>query len=406
MKLTLCITFLFAVQLCSCQSWKPAGPTEGHCSSGGDYCKERDFYYQGRDHYYPGRGSYSDQDYRDGSWESRHYPQKNDYSYYSRDGRRDYYQPRDYSRHDYSYRPGKESYHQRYSYPQYEEQRYYKPNQFECFSSCKDILFKYPDTPSGFYYITSGPDKFRKVYCEMEKEFCGSRGWEKFYYMDFFKNDSHTCPGSFKKSYRIKPGDMGKMAGKQYYCEGTVNNGCTTAKFYLDDAQYSEICAKIGGYQYGMPTAFKPYENNDQTFMDGVYFSYGKDTKYLWGYAMGSYKNYAGKDQNKIKMNHMCPDVHPSYKGKVPPFVESYYYCDSGAYSMSANDSTTFFYKNRLFEGKDCEFPNYSCMRSGQPWFYRKLPVYFKDYIGMNSCNDDKVSTKDLKMDNIEIYLR
>ena len=115
----------------------------------------------------------------------------------------------------------------------------------------------------------------------MEKEFCGSKGWEKFYYMDFLKNESHTCPGAFKKSFRIKLNDMGKMIGKQFYCEGTVNDGYTTAKFYLDDAKYNEICAKIGGYQYGLPTAFKSYDKNDKTFMDGVYFSYEKDTKYL-----------------------------------------------------------------------------------------------------------------------------
>lgn len=207
----------------------------------------------------------------------------------------------------------------------------------------------------------------------------------------------------------MKPGDMGKPSGKQYYCEGTVDNGCTTAQFNLDDAHYSEICAKIGGYQYGLPTAFKSYEKNDKTFMDGVYFSHGKDTRYLWGYAVGSYKHYTHgnkPDHDHTTTKDMCPDVHPLYKGKVPPFVENYYYCDSGAYSKSKNDSTTFFYKHHLFEGKDCEFPNYTCMRSGQPWFYRKMPTYFKDYIEMSSCNDDKVMTKDLRMDNIEIYLR
>ena len=408
MKLILCISLLFAAQLCSCQYNWDSEPGEGQGSSEGGYHRERDFHYQGRDYYYPGKGSYSDKDYRERDNIQYHPRRENFGDDYCREQRCDY-QPRDYPRRGYSYRSGKESYYQHYSYPQYEEadyRRYYNPSSLEYFSSCKDILYKYPNTPSGFYYITSGPDKFRKVYCEMEKEFCGSKGWEKFYYMDFLKNESHTCPGAFKKSFRIKLNDMGKMIGKQFYCEGTVNDGCTTAKFYLDDAKYNEICAKIGGYQYGLPTAFKSYDENDETFMDGIYFSYGKDTKYLWGYAVGSYKNYAQKDRNKITVKHMCPDVHHSYKGKVPPFVESYYYCDSGAYSVSANDSSTFFYKNRLFEGKDCEFPNYSCMRSGQPWFYRKLPVYFKDYIGMSSCNDDKVSSKDVRMDNIEIYLR
>lgn len=227
--------------------------------------------------------------------------------------------------------------------------------------------------------------------------------------MDFFKNSSHVCPESFKKSHQSF--EMSGSMKKMYYCEATVDGNCTTTKFYLDDTRYTEICAKIGGYQYGLPTAFKPYEGKSyDTFMDGVYFSHGKDTKYLWGYAVGSYKQYPESKDNtitsKYNLKSMCPDVHPTYKGKVPPFVESYYYCDSGAYSYSNNDTARFFYKHRLFEGKNCELPNYGCMRSGQPWFYRKLPTYFQDYIAMSSCNDDMVISKDLKMDNIEIYLR
>ena len=422
MKLVLFISFLAAVQLSSSQTFRTERQEE--CHSEDHYCKERDFYYQGRDHYYPGKGSYPDHEHSDkGYYEFSHqgqdyYHRQRNYPYHEGE-----YYPKGYyyQGNSYNYYPEKEGYYQRYPYPQrypyhqhQEPERKYSPYKFEYFSSCKEILHEYPETPSGFYYITSGPDKFRKVYCEMEKEFCGMKGWERFYYMDFVKNVTHTCPGSFKKSFRnyTKPSStMGKPfeMGKQFYCGGTVDDGCTTARFHLDDTRYSEICAKIGGYQYGTPTAFKPYVQKDyETFMDGVYFTYGEDTKYLWGYAVGSYKHYRSEYKNKLDKHliDMCPDVHPTYQGKVPPFVENYYYCDSGAYEMSTNDSTRFFYKNRLFEGKGCEYPNYTCMRSGQPWFYRKLPVYFKDYIEMRSCNDDSVMTKDLRMDNIEIYLR
>jgi len=344
MKIILLFSFLLAVQLCNSQTFRQ-GPKEECQEDERDY--RRNFYYQGRDHYYPNREYHQSQDYYRG---------------------------------------------------------------LEYFSSCKDILYRYPKTPSGHYFISAGPDKLRKVYCEMEKEFCGSKGWERFYYMDFSKNSSHVCPEPFKKSYH--PSTKSTDMKKTYYCEATVDGGCTTAKFPLDNTQYTEICAKIGGYQYGLPTAFKPYEEEEdyKTFMDGVYFSHGKDTKYLWAYVVGSYKHYSEKDPNKIKSDYitksMCPDVHPKYKGRVPSFVESYYYCDSGAYTASINDTFAFFDKYRLFEGKNCKLLNYSCMRNGQPWFYRKSPIYFQDYIAMNSCNDDEVMKKDLKMDNIEIYLR
>ena len=245
----------------------------------------------------------------------------------------------------------------------------------------------------------------------MEKEFCGSKGWEKFYFLDFLKNTSHLCPGNFRKSYYPLNTSRSRIVEKperKYYCEATVDAGCTTAKLNLDDTQYTEICAKIGGYQYGHPTAFKPYhKRHNKVFMDGVYFSYGKEPKYLWGYAVGSYKQRHKRLTNIIgyDINNMCPDVHPDYNVRIPVFVKNYFYCDSGAYDNDKNDTSKFFYENRLFEGENCELPNYSCMQGG-PWFHRKLPTYFKDYIELSSCNDARVAEKDLRMDNIEIYLR
>ena len=47
-------------------------------------------------------------------------------------------------------------------------------------SSCKHILANYPAIPSGYYWLQSS-DHFtsHKVYCDMENERCGSKGWTR-----------------------------------------------------------------------------------------------------------------------------------------------------------------------------------------------------------------------------------
>ena len=46
--------------------------------------------------------------------------------------------------------------------------------------SCKDILANYPATSSGYYSIQPpGASTAVQVYCDMENERCGSKGWTR-----------------------------------------------------------------------------------------------------------------------------------------------------------------------------------------------------------------------------------
>ena len=56
-------------------------------------------------------------------------------------------------------------------------------------SSCKEILDKYPATPSGYYYL-----KTFKVYYDMDTEHCGSKGWTRVTHVDM-SNKLQSCPG-------------------------------------------------------------------------------------------------------------------------------------------------------------------------------------------------------------------
>ena len=288
----------------------------------------------------------------------------------------------------------------------YQFEQYNYPNtrdysKYNYFNSCKDILTKFPDTPSGYYYITTGPDSYRKVYCEMERKICGEKGWEKFYYLNLVENQTQNCPTSFVKKTHPTPPLV-----RQPFCEKANpvgNNKCTKAYFPLQERQYYEVCAKVRGYQHGTPTAFKPFDIEDSKFhMDGIHFTYGKEEWHLWSYVIGAHRNY---DKGKMDLRELCPDVSPKYNWTIPFYLGHNYYCDSGLYKYSGeSDATRFHYENRLWEGKDCKKQSFSCKRSGQPWFYTKLPTYMEDHIEIHSCFNDQ--NADVRFDNLEIYLR
>ena len=65
-------------------------------------------------------------------------------------------------------------------------------------SSCKEILAKYPATPSGYYWLQSSDHSTNhKVYCDMENERCGSKGWTRIAHVDM-SNKSQSCPGNHR----------------------------------------------------------------------------------------------------------------------------------------------------------------------------------------------------------------
>ena len=65
-------------------------------------------------------------------------------------------------------------------------------------TSCKEILTRYPATRSGYYWIRSSDSSTsHKVYCDMDNEHCGSKGWARVAYVEM-SNVSHNCPGDLK----------------------------------------------------------------------------------------------------------------------------------------------------------------------------------------------------------------
>jgi len=123
------------------------------------------------------------------------------------------------------------------------DKQVYKEN--ERLYSCKQILAKYPDTPSGYYWLqSSNYSTNHKVYCDMDNEHCGSRGWTKIALVDM------------SRGAKTFPGDLRIISSPKRTCGGLTTAGCISVKFSTFDINYSQVCGRLRGYQVDCTNAF------------------------------------------------------------------------------------------------------------------------------------------------------
>ena len=252
-------------------------------------------------------------------------------------------------------------------------------------SSCKEILDKYPATPSGYYYL-----KTSKVYCDMDTEHCGSKGWTRVAHVDM-SNKVQSCPG-----------DLKLITSPIHTCGGLTTPGCASAKFSTHGINYSKVCGRVRGYQVGSPNAFGPYVNdqdNPGIVMDGILISHGQKQSHIWAYATGFQR------QPSVESNYYCPCADYRFNGIVPAFIGNDYYCDSG---VDSSPQEGVFYTTPLWTGKGCTPPNFCCSHSGMPWFCKTLPVPTTDYIEIRNCqnNNGGVISEDTAVELMELYVQ
>ena len=255
------------------------------------------------------------------------------------------------------------------------------------FDSCQDILTKFPDTPSGYYSLKNSKEK---VYCDMERVHCGSKGWTRVAHVDM-SSHKQSCPGNWTL-----------INNPIRTCGSTPEAGCASAVFSTHGISYSQVCGRVTGYQKGIPEAFHPFSNDQKlvsagVVLDGILISHGDwPKKHVWAYVTG---------QQRIPVeaaNTYCPCADYRFSGVVPSFIGNEYYCDSGS---DNHPSPTTFYTDPLWEGKGCSPTNFCCSDSGMPWFCKTLPEPTVDYIEVRNCHNAPSSNEDTAISLIELYV-
>ena len=270
--------------------------------------------------------------------------------------------------------------------------------------SCQQVAELRPGSVSGYYWVQSlNGSLAQQVYCfnNRERRFGQEGGWMRVANVDMKHGDSE-CPSGFQHV----------VESKMHLCNKTVSVGCSSAYFPTHGLQYSKVCGRIIGYQWGSPDAFCPsyasctFIQNppstvtiDDVYADGISITHGTaPRKHIWtlpaGYSSNSNSYYT------------CPCTNPtSYPGIEPSFIRNDYYCESG----NPDDvwQTQLYAGDPLWDGLGCTTESSTCCDGDiRPYFCKELPAPTTDDIEVRLCLDEGPSNENVLVEVIELYVQ
>ena len=265
--------------------------------------------------------------------------------------------------------------------------------------SCADIYSKNPAScgNSGEYIIKT--DRLYFVYCDMELDCKGHKGWMRIADLNTTKGDD--CPDGWVKNTAYKS-----------LCTGGVTAGCYSANFSTIDTHYTKVCGQMKGYQKGSTDAFYPHayaHGNinyykpdtvsralDGVYVDGVSITTTSPRKHIWTYAVGT------SDDHKDYLTNCPCAVHP---GPSPPvYVGQDYYCESGTTGEFGYNS--LYYDDPLWDGKQCTSENGCCSQADAPWFFRHFITKQYGAIEIRICRDQAFSDEGVGIEQLQLFVQ
>ena len=251
--------------------------------------------------------------------------------------------------------------------------------------SCEEVKRRCPDCPSNYYIVADNRSIARHVYCYME-ELCNSTGgWMRVAYLNM-TDSSEKCPDGF----RLYSENGVRACGRPVSSGGS----CVGITFPSGNIEYSQVCGKVIGYQFGSPDG--PVGNDiNGYYIDGISMTHGSPRKHIWSFISGPFNNH-----------------HPSYcpcgtsgPKSVPSFVGTCYYCESG--NPLTSHPSQLYTNDAIWDGQGCgsvEVP--CCNRPNLPWFHKPLGYSTTDSIEMRLCCDEGTSNEDVPFNLVEIYIK
>ena len=196
----------------------------------------------------------------------------------------------------------------------------------------------------------------------------GTPGWRQVVFINM-TDTSYDCPPG------LNPTSYSKRT-----C-GRANSelvSCSSTTFNVGGSDYSRVCGRIRGYQFGETSAFSYYApfqipvTIDGHYADGITLTHGAvgDREHIWTFAAGLTEGDPGTTYEQ------CPCDAVDAESTPPFFVGSDYFCESGLKSPSdyySWDGPTFV-EEPLWDGQGCTSTSTCCQFNNPPWFTKNLP--------------------------------
>ena len=259
--------------------------------------------------------------------------------------------------------------------------------------SCDEIKVNWPDSPSDYYAIADSNGHARLVYCHLE-ELCDSKGgWMRVAYLNI-SDSTEECPPGF----RLYNENGVRACGRPV---SSPAGYCQSVKFSSYNINYSQVCGRVTGYQYGTTNAIDPrgeINNLNGAYIDGVSLTRGNPRQHIWTFM-------AGLQENSFYENgqYECPCA-PSSPATPQSFVGNDYFCESGC---PGNAKARVFYTDPLWDGKQCgQIEKPCCQGPDIPWFHKTFNFSTTDYIELRVCGNQEVTDEDVPVGFYEIYVK
>ena len=249
-----------------------------------------------------------------------------------------------------------------------------------------------PSSPSGYYWVRASNGSAVSVYCDMTRS-CGgvTGGWMRVAGLDM-TNSSHECPSGLMEHI---------FSGKRTCVRIATTFGCSSANnFITPGVEYSQVCGRVIGYQYGSTDAFTSSINSASRHVDGVILTHGDPRQHIWTFA-------AAIDEvgSLASSNCPCTNTNQSAQATPPPvFVGNDYFCDTGS---EERRQPIFYGDDPLWDGAGCGPLNTCCSFNTPPWFYKQLPQSTTDDIEMRLCtSSDPITNENVAIQIVDVYVQ
>ena len=202
-----------------------------------------------------------------------------------------------------------------------------------------------------------------------------------------------NCPAGF----RLVTSSGKRMCGR-------TGVGCVGTAFSSRGIEYSRVCGRVIGYQFGRVNAFSPYYHQTHTtlgspFLDGVVLTYGSPRCHIW--------SFAAAHNHGVSDRHGCPcSTSGIYTGTVPKaLIGNDYFCDTGLH-YTLFPELIYYVNDPLWDGAGCHEGNTCCEFNSPPWFCKDLPQPTTDDIELRICGDQDIDNEDIPIEMVEIYVQ
>ena len=256
--------------------------------------------------------------------------------------------------------------------------------------SCKDIKAVLPNSPTGYYHVNS-----RTIYCNMDTLCNATGGWTRLAYLDM-SDATQNCPSGF----RLYQSGGVRACGRPV----TGSASCSSVTFPSNGINYTQICGRVTGYQFGSNDALHTGNGNNHNnlnadYVDGVSLTRGSPRQHVWTFMGGVFESI------NIPSNCPCTAGSPQIN-IIPAFIGNNYFCESGNPTNSYYNQ--FFTADPLWDGKLCRSLESACCNPpGLPWFHRDYgTASTTDYIELRVCGDEGTNNEDTPFGLAEIYVK